>query len=57
MARGQLGTLKKMFAFEVWCYRRILKIRRVDRMTNEEFFRRVGEERNFLKSLRQEELN
>lgn len=48
---------KKILAFEVWCYRRIFKIRWVDRVTNETFFRRVGEERSFLKTLRQEELN
>lgn len=34
----------KILAFESWCYRRIVKIRRVDRNTNEGVFRRVGEE-------------
>lgn len=43
---------KKILAFEVWCYRRSLKIRWVDHVTNEKVFRRVGEERSFLKVLK-----
>jgi len=43
---------KNILAFEVWCYRRILKISWIDRISNEEVFRRVGEERSFLKALK-----
>ena len=34
---------KRIEAFEMWCYRRMLKIRWVDRVTNEEVLNRVGE--------------
>ena len=38
---------KRLEAFEIWCYRRMLKIRWVDRVTNEEVLNRIGEKRNF----------
>ena len=34
---------KRIEAFEMWCYRRILKIRWVDYVTNEEVLNRIGE--------------
>ena len=34
---------KKITAFEMWCYRRILKISWTNTITNEEVLRRVGE--------------
>ena len=36
---------RRIEAFEMWCYRRILKISWKDHVTNEEVLRRVGEER------------
>ena len=38
-------------AFETWCWRRILKIKWTDRITNEEAFQRVKEERLLLNIL------
>ena len=38
---------KRIEAFEIWCYRRMLKIRWVDRVTNEEVLDRIGEKRMF----------
>jgi len=38
-------------AFETWCWRRMLKIKWTDRIMNEEVFRKVKEERLFLKML------
>lgn len=37
---------RRIEAFEMWCYRRMLKIRWTDKVTNEEVLRRIGEERN-----------
>ena len=34
---------RKLEAFEMWCYRRMLKIRWVDKVTNEEVLRRTNE--------------
>ena len=42
---------KVINAFETWCWRRILKIKWTDRITNEEVFQRVKEERLLLKML------
>ena len=39
-------------AFEMWCYRRMVNIKWMDRITNEEVFRRIGERRTLWKSLR-----
>ena len=33
---------KRIEAFEMWCYRRMLKIKWTDRVTNEEVLRRAG---------------
>ena len=38
-------------AFETWCWRRMLKIKWTDRITNEEVFRRVKDDRLLLKIL------
>ena len=37
-------------AFETWCWRRILKIKWTDRITNDEVFQKAKEERLFLKN-------
>ena len=42
---------KRIEAFEMWCYRRMLKIRWVDRITNEEVLNRIGEKRNLWHNL------
>ena len=42
---------KRIEAFEMWCYRRMLKIRWVDRVTNEEVLNRIGEERSLWRNL------
>ena len=34
---------RRIVAFETWCYRRMLKISYIDRVTNEEVFRRINE--------------
>jgi len=39
---------RRLMAFEAWCLRRMLKISWIDHMTNEEVFRKAGEERNFI---------
>ena len=36
---------KRIEAFEMWCYRRMLKVRWVDRVTNVEILNRIGEKR------------
>ena len=36
---------KRIEAFEMWCYRRMLKIRWVDHVTNEAVLSRIGEKR------------
>ena len=39
-------------AFETWCWRRMLKIKWIDRITNDEVFQRAKEERLLLKILK-----
>jgi hypothetical protein len=39
-------------AFETWCWRRMLKIKWTDRITNDEVFQRAKEERLLLKILK-----
>ena len=39
-------------AFETWCWRRMLKIKGTDRITNDEVFQKVKEERLLLKILK-----
>lgn len=33
--------------FEIWCYRRMLRISKVGKVTNKEVFERVGEEMQY----------
>lgn len=44
---------RRLHAFEIWCYRRMLKIRWIDRVTNGEVLERIGEEYGLWTSLRQ----
>ena len=39
---------KKMEAFEMWCWRRFLKISWIKRISNEEVLRRLGSDRELL---------
>jgi len=50
---GTLGKNEKMVinTFETWCWRRMLKIKWTDGITNEEVFQRVKEERILLNIL------
>lgn len=43
---------KKLEAFEMWCYRRMMKIPWIDRVSNREVLERVGEERNIWKTVK-----
>lgn len=45
---GIIGKAEEKCSFEVDFWRRILKIKRIDHLTNEEVFRRVGDVRNLL---------
>ena len=42
---------RRIEAFEMWCYRRMLKVRWVDRITNEEILNRIGERRTIWHNL------
>lgn len=46
---------KRLLVFETWCYRKCLRIswtEHIKNITNEEVYQRVGEIRNFLKTLK-----
>ena len=45
-------TIKKLEAFEMWIYRRMLKIPWTHRITNEEVLRRIGHERKLIKIIK-----
>ena len=42
---------KRLVAFEMWCYRRMMNIKWMDRITNEEVLERIAERRTLWKSL------
>lgn len=44
--------IRKLEAFELWMYRRMLKVPWTARITNEEILRRVGRERKLLKTIK-----
>lgn len=44
----KITSMNKIEAFEMWLYRRVLKISWTERITNEEVLRRVGKERELL---------
>ncbi|KDR16678.1 hypothetical protein L798_09068 [Zootermopsis nevadensis] len=48
---------KYLESFEMWCWRRIEKIRWTDRVTNEEVLRRVNEQRNILQAITRRKAN
>ena len=47
---------RKINAFEMWCYRRILKISWIDKITNVEVLRRVKTDLHFLTKMRQRKM-
>lgn len=54
-------TLKKkdmnrLEAFEMWAYRRILRISWVSRITNQEVLRRMGKEKELIKTIKRRKL-
>ncbi|KDR13536.1 hypothetical protein L798_11449, partial [Zootermopsis nevadensis] len=48
---------KYLESFEMWCWRRIEKIRWTDRVTNEEVLRRVNEQRSILQAITRRKAN
>ena len=44
---------RRIKAFETWCYRRILKVSWINRVTNKEIFYRIKEKPNLLKRITQ----
>ena len=50
------AVCKKLNAFEMWCYRRLLKIRWRDKITNEEVLRWVHEQFHFVRDMRKRKL-
>jgi hypothetical protein len=43
---------KYLESFEMWCWRRMKKISRTDRVRNEDVLHRVKEERNTLRTIK-----
>lgn len=50
------ASMKKLEAFEMWCYRRILRISWVDRVTNIEVLHRMGKECEVIKTIKKRKL-
>jgi hypothetical protein len=48
---------KYLESFEMWCWRRMEKIRWIDRVRNEEVLHRVKEERNILHTIKRRKAN
>ncbi|MGX9339109.1 hypothetical protein, partial [Pantoea dispersa] len=48
---------KYLESFEMWCWRRIEKVKWTDRMTNDEVLRRVGEKKAILNTILQRKAN
>ena len=49
--------MKGIEALEFWCLRRMLKISLTERITNEEVFRRTGENGSFFRQLKKRRAN
>ena len=45
------GERRRLEAFEMWCYRKLLKISWVDKVTNEEVLNLVKEKRSLYASI------
>lgn len=50
------STSKKLEAFEMWCYRRMLKIPWIDKIRNEEVLERLKKEREVLATVKKRKL-
>lgn len=48
--------MKKVEAFEMWTYRRILKIKWTDKITNEEVLRRLAKEREIVLTIKKRKM-
>ncbi|KAI5707314.1 hypothetical protein M8J77_000030 [Diaphorina citri] len=48
--------MKKIEAFEMWTYRRILKIKWIDKVTNEEVLRRMNKEKEVVHTIKKRKL-
>lgn len=48
--------IKKIESFEMWCYRRISNIPWVDRVTNLEVLRRIGKDKEVVKTVKPKKL-
>jgi len=48
---------KKLEAFESWVWRRMLKISWTEKITNEEIWKRIGEEKSILRTIQQRKHN
>lgn len=51
-----VASMNRLEAFEMWCYRRILRISWVDRVTNVEVLRRMGKECEILMTVKTKKL-
>ena len=49
--------INRLNAAEMWFYRRMLRIRWTDRITNEEVLRRIGMQRTLVKDIRRRQMN
>jgi hypothetical protein len=48
----KVSTMHKIEAFEMWCYRRLLKISWIDRISNEEVLIKLNKDRELLKMIK-----
>lgn len=51
------AMLKKLEAFELWCYRRILRISWIDRITNDTVLIRMNKEREIVRTIKTRKLS
>jgi hypothetical protein len=49
-------NVKNLESFEMWCYRRILKISWVDKITNEEVIRRINNDPEVILNIKKRKL-
>ena len=50
------SLLSRLDAFEIWIYRRVLKISWMEKITNEEVLRRMGTDRDILRQFKMRKL-
>ena len=49
---GKGGRIRRLEAFEMWCYRKLLKISRVNKVTNKEVLNIMKEKRSLYAGIR-----